>query len=348
VAIVARNKADLEATARELAPRRTGASFPSQPMSPARRRSGPHGAEAAQHLGGLHILVTAGPRRGLGHRDRPIETVIDEDLIEDFKREVRRKRCAVRARSSRSLECRAGAASSTSAAATPATPAFSAAAPAMPAWCHMTKTLAVQLGRHGVTVNCNPSRTTRTERTPSLLARPRPQLGVSPEAAERQDFRSDSPRGNSICRMVDAAEVAFVAVFLASDMPAAAATWLARDRQACPRQERPRRTRPPQRPPCGRWNCRAASPERKSCRSPLPGIRRVAARAASRLGVRSVRVVPGWMQLTVTHDGPAGCRVFVHVHQAGIAGAAAEIAGVAGLPPLILMMRPSPILHETG
>ena len=41
------------------------------------------------------------------------------------------------------------------------------------------------------------------------------QLGVSPEEAERQDFAPDAPRGNAICRMVDAAEVAFVAVFLA-------------------------------------------------------------------------------------------------------------------------------------
>ena len=43
------------------------------------------------------------------------------------------------------------------------------------------------------------------------------QLGVSPEDAERQDFAPDSRRGNAICRMVDATEVAFVAVFLASD-----------------------------------------------------------------------------------------------------------------------------------
>jgi NAD(P)-dependent dehydrogenase (short-subunit alcohol dehydrogenase family) len=81
----------------------------------------------------------------------------------------------------------------------------------------MTKTLAVQFGRHGITVNCIHPGTTRTERTPSLLAARAAQLGVSPEEAERQDFAPDSPRGNAICRMVDAAEVAFVAVFLASD-----------------------------------------------------------------------------------------------------------------------------------
>ena len=57
---------------------------------------------------------------------------------------------------------------------------------------------------------------TRTDRTPSLLAARATQLGVSPEEAERQDFAPDSPRGNAICRMVDASEVAFVAAFLAS------------------------------------------------------------------------------------------------------------------------------------
>src|SRR6202048_3882861 len=77
----------------------------------------------------------------------------------------------------------------------------------------MTKTLAVQLGRHGITVNCIHPGTTRTERTPSLLAARAAQLGVSPEEAERQDFAPDSPRGNAICRTVDA----FLAVFLASD-----------------------------------------------------------------------------------------------------------------------------------
>ena len=80
----------------------------------------------------------------------------------------------------------------------------------------MTKTLAVQLGRHGITVNCIHPGTTRTERTPLLAARAT-QLGVSPEDAERQDFAPDSPRGNAICRMVDAAEIASVAVFLASE-----------------------------------------------------------------------------------------------------------------------------------
>ena len=55
------------------------------------------------------------------------------------------------------------------------------------------------------------------ERTPGLLAARARQLDVSPEEAERQDFAPDSPRGNAICRMVDASEIAFVTAFLASD-----------------------------------------------------------------------------------------------------------------------------------
>jgi NAD(P)-dependent dehydrogenase (short-subunit alcohol dehydrogenase family) len=82
---------------------------------------------------------------------------------------------------------------------------------------HMTKTLAVQFGRHGITVNCIHPGITRTERTPRLLAARAKELGVPPEEAERRDFAPDSPRGNSICRMVDAAEIASVAVFLASE-----------------------------------------------------------------------------------------------------------------------------------
>ena len=42
-------------------------------------------------------------------------------------------------------------------------------------------------------------------------------LGVSPEEAEKRDFAPDSPQGNAICRMVDATEVAYVTVFLASE-----------------------------------------------------------------------------------------------------------------------------------
>jgi NAD(P)-dependent dehydrogenase (short-subunit alcohol dehydrogenase family) len=82
---------------------------------------------------------------------------------------------------------------------------------------HLTKTLAMQLGRYGITVNCVHPGVTRTERTPDLLAARATQLGIAPEEVERRDFAPDSPRGNAIGRMVDASEIAYLTAFLASD-----------------------------------------------------------------------------------------------------------------------------------
>jgi NAD(P)-dependent dehydrogenase (short-subunit alcohol dehydrogenase family) len=82
---------------------------------------------------------------------------------------------------------------------------------------HLSKTLAVQLGRFGITVNCVHPGITRTERTPRLLAARAKELGVAVGEVEAQDFAPDSSRGNAICRMVDAAEIAYVTAFLASD-----------------------------------------------------------------------------------------------------------------------------------
>ena len=47
--------------------------------------------------------------------------------------------------------------------------------------------------------------------------RPRQGAGHRPADVEKADFAPDSPRGNAICRMVDAAEIAYVTAFLASD-----------------------------------------------------------------------------------------------------------------------------------
>ena len=97
--------------------------------------------------------------------------------------------------------------------------------PAETSLVHFTKTLAVQLGRFGITVNCIHPGTTRTERTPRLLAARAAELGVTPEEAEKRTYAPDSPRGNTICRMVDAAEIAYVAAFLASQPSAASWSW---------------------------------------------------------------------------------------------------------------------------
>ena len=82
---------------------------------------------------------------------------------------------------------------------------------------HLTKTLAVQMGKFGITVNCIHPGTTRTERTVSLQEARGKALGVSPAEAEAQDFADGSPRGNHINRMVDASEIGFLTAYLASD-----------------------------------------------------------------------------------------------------------------------------------
>ena len=66
----------------------------------------------------------------------------------------------------------------------------------------MTKTLAVQLGRHGITVNCIHLGTTRTERTPSLFAARAAQLsgrnrGRGPVLAQDQLAKACRRRNRS-------------------------------------------------------------------------------------------------------------------------------------------------------
>ena len=50
-----------------------------------------------------------------------------------------------------------------------------------------------------------------------MLAERAQAAGVDAGEVERRDFAPGSPSGNAICRMVDASEVAFLAVYLASD-----------------------------------------------------------------------------------------------------------------------------------
>ena len=217
VAIVARNKETLEATARELGAETNRRILPLAADVTSKQQVESMVAEAAKQFGGVHILVNSGSAPGgSATATGPIESVVDEDLIEDFNvKYVGALRCS---RAVIPLMKTAGWGRIINISGANARNAGNLSGGARNAsLVHMTKTLAVQLGRHGITVNCIHPGTTRTERTPSLLAARAKQLSVSPEEAERQDFAPDSPRGNAICRMVDASEVAFVTVFLASD-----------------------------------------------------------------------------------------------------------------------------------
>ncbi len=75
----------------------------------------------------------------------------------------------------------------------------------------MTKNLADELGPHGVNVTVVHPGRTRTERTAPALAEQARQLGVTPEEAERR-----MAAGNSVRRIIDARDIAYVVAMLAS------------------------------------------------------------------------------------------------------------------------------------
>lgn len=174
-------------------------------------------AAAAERLGGLHIMVNSaslpgGSANAVGY----IETVDEDALLSDFDvKYVGALRCSraaipllkaqgwgriinISGGNARNAGNLSGGARNVS-------------------MVHMTKTLSIDLGQYGITVNCIHPGTTRTERTAGMLESRAAQLGVSPEEVERQDFAPGSGRGNAICRMVDAEEIGFLTAFLASD-----------------------------------------------------------------------------------------------------------------------------------
>src|SRR5262247_477210 len=217
VVIAARSKAPLEAAAVELTAETRRRVIPIPADVTSREQVETMVEQAVAQLGGVHILVNSGsPPGGSPTATGPIESVVDEDLLHDFNvKYVGALRCAravipymkeqkwgriinISGTNARNAGNLSGGARNTS-------------------LVHMTKTLAVQLGRFGITVNCIHPGTTRTERTPRLLAARAAELGIPVDEVEKRDFAYESPRGNSICRMVDAAEIAYLTIFLASD-----------------------------------------------------------------------------------------------------------------------------------
>jgi NAD(P)-dependent dehydrogenase (short-subunit alcohol dehydrogenase family) len=217
LAIVARTKAELEATARQLADETGRRIIPITADVTSREQVDRMVAQAAEQLGGLHILVNSGALPGGSPTATGrIETIVDEDFLQDFNvKYMGALRCAraaipymqkqgwgriinISGTNARTAGNLSGGARNTS-------------------LVHFTRTLALQLGRDGITVNCIHPGMTRTERTPSLLAARAEQLGIAPEAVETHDFAQGAPRANAIGRMVDASEIAYLTVFLASD-----------------------------------------------------------------------------------------------------------------------------------
>src|SRR6185436_6183275 len=96
VAIVARTKDQLEATARELSAETGRRILPLAADVTSRAQVDAMVDQAAAALGGLHILVNSGsPPGGSATATGPIESVVDEDLLHDFNvKYVGALRCA--------------------------------------------------------------------------------------------------------------------------------------------------------------------------------------------------------------------------------------------------------------
>ncbi|MGZ5126803.1 MAG: SDR family NAD(P)-dependent oxidoreductase [Burkholderiales bacterium] len=217
VAIVARKKDQLDAAARELSTETGGRVIGLTADVTSKEQVEAMVNQAATQFGGLHILVNSGSSPGgSATAIGPIETVVDEDLLLDFNTKyVGALRCA---RAAIPHLKKQGWGRIINISGTNARNAGNLSGGARNAsLVHLTKTLAVQVGHFGINVNCVHPGTTRTERTPRLLAKQAAELGITPEEVEKRNYAKDSPRGNAIGRMVDATEVAYVAVFLASD-----------------------------------------------------------------------------------------------------------------------------------
>ena len=217
VAIVARSREELSATAAELAAETGQRIVPIATDVTSREQVDRMTDQAADQLGGLHILVNSGaPPGGSPTAVGPIDTVVDEDLLHDFNvKYVGALRCCraaiphmkaagwgriinISGTNARTAGNLSGGARNTS-------------------LVHLTRTLAQQFGRDGITVNCIHPGITRTERTPSLLEPRARELGISAAEVEAMDFAAGAPRTNALGRMVEASEIAYLTVFLASD-----------------------------------------------------------------------------------------------------------------------------------
>jgi NAD(P)-dependent dehydrogenase (short-subunit alcohol dehydrogenase family) len=215
LAIVSRSREQLEQTARELADETARRIIPMAADVTSREQVDRMVAQAVERLGGLHILVNSASLPG-GTATGPIDTIKDEELLNDFDvKYMGALRCA---RAAIPYLKERGWGRIINISGTNARTAGNLSGGARNvSLVHFTKTLSVQLGRYGITVNCIHPGITRTERTPSLLAARAAELGTTPEEAERRDFAHGSPRGNAIGRMVDASEIGYLTVFLASD-----------------------------------------------------------------------------------------------------------------------------------
>ena len=177
VVIASRTVADLEQAAQEIAEATGRNIIPIAMDATSREQVDAAVNEAAERLGGLHILVNSASLPG-GSADAvgPIDTVNEDSLISDFDvKYVGALRCA-RAAIPHLKEQGWGRIINISGGNGRTAGNLSGGARNV-SMVHLTKTLAIQMGRFGITVNCIHPGTTRTERTPGLLEGPRGAAG---------------------------------------------------------------------------------------------------------------------------------------------------------------------------
>ena len=177
--------------------------------------------KAFEALGGLDILVnSAAAPGGSPSAIGAIEDIVDADFLSDFDTKymgsLRCTRAAIplmkKAGWGRIINISGGNAR---------TPGNLSGGARNSALVHFSRTMALQLGRDGITVNCIHPGPTRTERTARQLAARAEKLGITPEEVEASDYVKGGPRDNAIGRMVDSSEIGELAAFLASDRAAA-------------------------------------------------------------------------------------------------------------------------------
>lgn len=230
LALVSRNVRDLEATAAQIAGE-SGRKIVPLACDVAKRVDVDRMVQqAVEALGGLNILVSSGSHPGgsptaVGH----IDTIVDDDLLHDF--DVKYLGSLRLARAALPHMRAAGWGRIINISGSNARiPGNLSGGARNTSLVHLTRTLAMQFGRDGITVNCIHPGTTRTESNARRLAERAAQEGITPEELERREYApgatttaANNSAPNAIGRMVEASEVADVAVFLASE-PASAMT----------------------------------------------------------------------------------------------------------------------------
>jgi len=210
VAIVARDNEALEATARELT-QETGQRI--VPISADTGNSESVGAMvrgALESLGHVDILVNCAAKVGGQGRDSALPEITEDLFWDDMNVKVMGYlRCArevaphMRKRGWGRIINISGLAARQSGSTIGSMRNVAVAA--------LTKNLADELGPYGINVTVVHPGTTRTERTPQVIADRSRSQGISLEEAEGR-----MAQGNSVRRIIDAREIAYVVTFLAS------------------------------------------------------------------------------------------------------------------------------------